>query len=220
MEGWTVADKKKLLIALQKCGTKNISEVHKLLPHKTVTELRDAFETYSRLAVNRNSEASKNPEEEESSLKKWIELVSKVHKEDNNVLDIVPRVLKYIALFEDRDYDHTVSLKYNHFFFSVFLLSSFYFRDCYLALSEMCKGQLCTSLNYGSSEFLYDHLQQLALRIKKEDNKDMKSFIQNLNSIGPLLKKELKTYGKKKKSNKILNPLKVPDNLNVSRETF
>lgn len=220
MEGWTVADKKKLLIAVQKCGTRNISEVHKLLPHKTVTELRDAFETYSRLAANRNSEASKNAEEEESSLKKWIELVSKVHKDDNNVLDIVSRVLKYIALFEDRDYDHTVSLKYSHIFFVCIFINSLYFRDCYLAMSELCKGQLCSSLSYASSEFLYDHLQQLALRIKKEDNKEMKSFIQNINNIGPLLKKELKTYGKKKKSSKILNPLKVPDSLTISKENF
>ncbi|RZB39083.1 uncharacterized protein BDFB_010145 [Asbolus verrucosus] len=109
---WSIDDKKKLLMALQKCGTNNIAEVQKLLPDKTITEIRNAFEKYSRLAHDKMNHQEKL-REEDSAINQWIKIVKKTQVKSNAVYDVIPRVLKYIALFEKRPHDNDVNLRFH-----------------------------------------------------------------------------------------------------------
>ena len=109
-DSWTMKDKKKLLMALQQYGPHNIAEVQKLLPDKTITDIRLAFEKYSLLAAEKISQQEQNCDED-SAINQWIKVIKKTQDSHNGVVDILPRVLKYIAFFEKRPNDKDVNLR-------------------------------------------------------------------------------------------------------------
>ncbi|XP_015833579.2 uncharacterized protein LOC103312564 [Tribolium castaneum] len=197
MNTWSVAEKRKLLLALRECGTNNIAAVQKFLPNKSITEIRLAFEHYAKLAKQRISD-EETPKDEDSAINQWIKIIKKSQENSTGVSDIVTRVLKYIALFEKRPNDKDVNL-----------------RDCYMALSEMSNSVVITNLNPTTSYFFYENLARLALKIKNSNVDNKRAFVKKMKNLGHGHKPEsLKTYSrKKKKVNVILNPLYIPDNL-------
>ncbi|XP_044270787.1 uncharacterized protein LOC123015233 isoform X2 [Tribolium madens] len=196
MSTWSVAEKRKLLRALRECGANNIAAIQKFLPDKTITEIRLAFENYTKLANQRINDEEKL-RDEDSAINQWIKIIKK-SQENTAVSDIVSRVLKYVALFEKRPNDIDVNL-----------------RDCYLALAEMSNGVVMTDLNSTTSYFFYQNLARLALKIKNSNDHNKRTFVKNMKSLDHTHKPQgVRTYNrKKKKVNVILNPLNIPDSL-------
>ncbi|XP_063910249.1 uncharacterized protein LOC135127652 isoform X3 [Zophobas morio] len=196
-DSWTMKDKKKLLMALQQYGPHNIAEVQKLLPDKTITDIRLAFEKYSLLAAEKISQQEQNCDED-SAINQWIKVIKKTQDSHNGVVDILPRVLKYIAFFEKRPNDKDVNL-----------------RDCYIALSQMTSGMASKQLNPKTNQFFFENLSRLALKIKEADTTKRRQFVRNLKDLDHIFKPQIvKTYNrKKKKVSVILNPLNVPEEL-------
>lgn len=98
-------------MALKKYGTNDLTSIQKDLPEKTITEIRFTLEKYAKLASNR-SDREEKMREDDSAINQWIKFLKKSNDTKNNRVNMMPRILKYIALFEKRPHDKDVNLRY------------------------------------------------------------------------------------------------------------
>lgn len=102
-------------MVLRRCGTRDMSAVQKHLPFKSITDIRIAFEHYTKLANEREKKEKEEitkVTEDDSAINQWIKIVKRLQENETGVTDILSRVLKYIALFEKRPKDSDVNLRY------------------------------------------------------------------------------------------------------------
>ncbi|KAK9874886.1 hypothetical protein WA026_005698 [Henosepilachna vigintioctopunctata] len=200
---WSVEDKRDLLLALETHGPNNLEEIHKYLPEKSIMEIRFTIEKYKKLGFSR-AKAFDSCKLEESSLNQWIKLLKRLSVNTQGVDDLVPRILKYIAYFED----HTSGAGIN-------------LRECYLALSELCRGEAIKILDPYTAHFLYGCLTQLAEAVKTQNNEAMINFIKNIEEFEEIHRSQLvKSYSKKKVGSFDINPLNVPPELLKMKDEF
>lgn len=105
---WSAADKKQFLIALNKHGDTNIEKLQSELPSKTVIEIRQMITYYKKRAMVKWLITPNNMPDE---LKAWIKILSKLNSQDGVIEGIVPRALKYIAMFEKNCSGSDISLR-------------------------------------------------------------------------------------------------------------
>ncbi|KAL3277009.1 hypothetical protein HHI36_012371 [Cryptolaemus montrouzieri] len=200
---WTTKNKRDLLVALENHGPNNLEEIQKYLPEKSIMEIRYTIEKYKKLGYS-HAQNVDNVKTEESPLNQWIKLLKRLYLNSHGINDLIPRILKYIALFEK----HTDGAGIN-------------LRECYLALSELSKGESIKILDPYTSHFLYGCLTQLAEAIRKQDNEAMVDFIRNIEEFEGIMKSQMvKSYSKKKTESFDVNPLKVPANLLIMKDEF
>lgn len=99
---WTKSDKEKLLFALQKHGADNISLLAEELPFKAVGEIRQMIQSYQRLAANTLRAKCGDYKVSDAPLEKWLKHIQDVLGRKVPT-QVVPKALKYIALYEKRE---------------------------------------------------------------------------------------------------------------------
>lgn len=107
--GWSNDDKSKLLIGLRSNGTGNLEALQAKIPGKSIAEIRDMIEYYKKVAQTKwlNNESRMSDE-----VKKWIDIIEKIRWEhQGSYHDLIPRVLKYIALFEKQSNETDINLR-------------------------------------------------------------------------------------------------------------
>lgn len=102
---WTQAEKVHLLEALRKYGPSDIEKITGDLPYKSFCDVRTIISKYQTLAVRSltedSSAASTSTTPTGAPIDMWINLMKQILTKDNN--NIISRLLKYIALFENRE---------------------------------------------------------------------------------------------------------------------
>ncbi|XP_044756463.1 uncharacterized protein LOC123315008 isoform X2 [Coccinella septempunctata] len=192
---WTEDEKKDLLVALERHGPNNLEEIQKYLPLKSVTEIRSTIQKYKQMAVSKGK-VSKASKGDDTPLNQWIEVMKTLQTNSQDVDDLYARLFKYIALFEDHTEDGAVNL-----------------RDCYLAISELMKGESIKFLDPHTTRFLNKCLTDLANMIDSNDNTSMINFVKSIENLNDLnVANSVKSYSKKK-NDVPNNPLRVPESL-------
>lgn len=104
-------EKKKLLIALRTHGSSNLELIQKELPDKSISDIRSIIEEYSKMGMKKfiESEVGKC----EGPMKDWIHIINSLYViQKGSIVDVIPRVLKYIALFENAETEEEINLRY------------------------------------------------------------------------------------------------------------
>ncbi|XP_072388494.1 uncharacterized protein [Diabrotica undecimpunctata] len=175
---WTPEEKHQLLKGLQQFGSTNIHALHKSVPTKTPIEIQVFCNEYAKAALNKDKFQNKVP-----PIKKWLLVLKRLHHGNpDNVHDLIPRILKYIALYEKRGGSKSLNLS-----------------QCYLALSTMCRGLDNSELDDNSEYFIYECLTKLGKCIKYSGCKSYQKYIR--------LKTTLNNVNE---SHIVLNPLDIP----------
>lgn len=107
----TLKEKKQLFAALKTHGSSNLELIQKELPYKSISDIRSIIDEYSKIGMKKfiESEVGKS----EGPMKDWIHIVNSLYVlQKNSVVDIIPRVLKYIALFETGESDEEINFRY------------------------------------------------------------------------------------------------------------
>lgn len=97
---WTLAEKKKLLQAIREYGTGNLTAIACSIPTKSAVDIKEMLT--KKWKELRSSVKGKDGGKE-TPIDKWITHLSKKIPNDDHKFFIASRVLKYIALFEERD---------------------------------------------------------------------------------------------------------------------
>lgn len=84
-------EKTQLLAALRRHGAQNLNALHAALPGRSLIDIRRTLDYYQERAWG----AAHQPD----TLRQWLEVMLKMDPERPG---LVPRALKYIALFEER----------------------------------------------------------------------------------------------------------------------
>lgn len=195
---WSVEDKKTLLFSLREYGAHNMDMLQKKLPHKTVSEIRTACDIYSNKAQRKWGQSRQNESNEHPHIKLWMEIFERIRTaQKGSVHDVIPRVLKYIALFEKRVHSEHVDLK-----------------ECYLFLSYLCSGMAPKNLDVTSYFFIQQCLLKLSKPIAKGENGKVRNYFKYLKKIGPVLNTHPPNLTSATGDHSaVLNPLFVPNHL-------
>lgn len=196
MDGdWSVQDKKKLLELLKTFGVANYSIIHQHMPEKSEQEIKCFCEKFMEKAMVKWDRSKTN----NVALKKWLNIMKKVNVTQMGCLtDVLPRALKYIALFEKRKDNACLNL-----------------NDCYKTLSDITAGLPSRKLNDTSIYFFHECLVNLAKSVTEGGNGSSYNYLRFLTN----LKTFLKHQGRMNKQTKmmvfsnVLNPLSVPYNI-------
>ncbi|KAJ8976481.1 hypothetical protein NQ317_013702 [Molorchus minor] len=182
---WSNEDKKKLLILLRRHGSSNMELIQQNMPHKTITEIRNICDKHSKLALNKwCMEENKNGHENQA-VNDWLKVLKQINNSHRpSVQDIIPRVLKYIALYENRIEDPQINLS-----------------DCYLVLSSLSEGKAPKHLDDATNHFFFECLTKLAEALKYGETESYRSYLKGLKTFGVM---------EQKRKSKTLNPLNVP----------
>ncbi|XP_066152015.1 uncharacterized protein [Euwallacea fornicatus] len=182
---WTVKDKRKFLIALRKYGDSNLNAFYHALPSKPMDEIRKMVDYYKNQAQSKWLHKRKNASDD---LKVWIDVLVKLSPQhQGSVEGIIPRVLKYISLYEKRAEGSDIELS-----------------AAYIYLSKICQGKPRIELPERTGFFVYQNLVNLAKQLQTEDKQDVESYLNGLQNFGDLLKKS---------GGSEINPLSIPDRL-------
>ncbi|KAG5900080.1 hypothetical protein JTB14_016052 [Gonioctena quinquepunctata] len=195
MSLWTVEDKRKLLVALHQYGAGNLEVIHQQLPDKTIEDIKGICEKHTKLALKKwhNRKDDKNG----PSIKNWLQILKRIKTtQKESIHDIVPRLLKYIALFEKRADCSQINL-----------------RDCYFVLSDISNGQASMKMDQSSDYFFYECLTKLAKSIKQGEFRSFKCHLRSLQSLTDLNLHRQEGINTRKECSSILNPLGIPENL-------
>lgn len=206
MEGfWSVDDKKKILKIFKKFGARNYNLIHQHMQEKSVEEIKAFCQKYIQLSM-RIWERSKANNDGDAALKNWLTVMNKIHSSQMGCLtDVLPRVLKYIALFEKRKGNSCINLD-----------------DCYMVLSDFLSGLASKKINDTNSYFFYECLLKLAKSVKHGGNGPSIRYLSYLTNLKVFMKnleglkhhKALNIQTKKKSEYSITtNPLCIPNKL-------
>lgn len=112
MKYWTEKEKLQLLLALQKCGSSNLEVLQKEIPHKTVGEIRLEIDKYSALGKAAWQKKEREACGSDPAMQQWVSIIKKLYLLNRGeVTDVIPRVLKYIALFEEGETKGEINLR-------------------------------------------------------------------------------------------------------------
>ncbi|XP_076251837.1 uncharacterized protein LOC143191051 [Rhynchophorus ferrugineus] len=184
-ENWTHKDKSALLMALKTNGDTDLTAIQRVLSHKSITDIRMMIDYYKRRAQTKwlNDKDRKNDE-----IKNWIDIFLKIDsQQQGHIHDIIPRVLKYIALFEKNSEESDIKI-----------------RELYYFLSEISYGNPTKELPERTEYFLNRCLAHLAENLQKQDIEESKNYLRNLPDLNELIKNVDKSQ---------LNPLQIPKHL-------
>lgn len=200
MEGhWSVDDKKKILKILNKFGARNYNLIHQHMPQKSVIEIKAFCEKYIELSMKK-WDRSKANNDGDAALKNWLTIMNKIHRAQTGCLtDVLPRVLKYIALFEKRKGNSCINLD-----------------ECYMVLSDFLFGLASKDINDTNSYFFYECLLKLAKSVKHGGNGASINYLTSLTNLKIFMKNHeaLNKQAKKKQEfSSTTNPLSIPNNL-------
>lgn len=198
-EDWSVDDKKKMLRILNKFGAGNYSLIQEHMPEKSVEEIKAFCEKYIELSM-RKWDRSKANNDGDAALKNWLAIMKKIHgAQTGHLTDVLPRVLKYIALFEKRKENSCINL-----------------NECYMVLSDFLSGVATKRIDDTNAYFFYECLLKLAKSVKLGGNGPFISYLTLLTNLKVFLKNHegLKKQVKKKSEfSSTTNPLSIPNNL-------
>ncbi|XP_030754005.1 uncharacterized protein LOC115880836 [Sitophilus oryzae] len=196
IQSWTYEEKKSFLIALRAYGDSDLFKLQSILPNKGITEIRKIIDHYKNKAQLKwlNDENRKNDE-----IRNWLDILEKINsKQVGPIHDIIPRVLKYIALFENKSKNSDIKM-----------------REVYLYLSEISKigyGSKPKELPERARYLVYKCLHQLAQNLQNQDIEETKLFLKGLEKFDDLVQ------FRKEAS---VNSLHVPDYLlQVNKSDF
>lgn len=192
MDEWTPVEKKKLLDILYKYGAKDYGLIHKYMPEKTVDDIQYFCGLYMEMAMAKwkRSKANQNSE----ALKNWLTIMKRVKTAQAGYLtDIVPRVLKYISLFEKRSERSCINL-----------------NDNYMILSDISSGVASKGMNEFNAYFFYECLLKLAKFSKHSSNGSSLTHIKYLSSLKNLMNTKQSNELKKTENSSVLDPLDLP----------
>ncbi|XP_018576126.1 uncharacterized protein LOC108914739 [Anoplophora glabripennis] len=191
---WTTEDKRMLLAILQEYGASDLGLIQQKMPHKSISEIRYICHKHTNLALNKWLHEKDKKYDKNNSVRNWLDILKKFSNKTGPVHDIIPRVLKYIALYEKRTNTTHINL-----------------RDCYLVLSDISNGTASKKLDDSSQYFLFQCLIKLAEALRSEGIESYKHYLRSLESFADLFKDDVKA--KCKNSKGVLNPLRVPGDL-------
>lgn len=181
---WTQDDKKIFLFALRKHGDSNLFLLQSRLPHKTIVEIRSMIDHYKKLAQIKWLKKENKSDE----IRNWIDIIEKINlKKKGCVQDIIPRVLKYIALFEKKNDQSDIDLS-----------------AAYCFLSEISYASSTKELSERTGYFVYQCLVRLAENLQQQDIEEILICLKQLENFKEILKQP---------DESMLNPLGVPENL-------
>lgn len=193
MEEWTVEEKKKILEILYKYGAGDYNLIHQYMPEKTVGEIQIFCEKYIQISMDK-WERSKANKDSDAALKNWLLIMKRVNAaQTGSLTDIVPRVLKYIALFEKRKQ------------------SCINLNDSYMVLSDISVGLAAKKIDERNAYFFHECLLKLAKSVKHGSGPSIK-YAKYLTNLKVFMNKESKKI-QQKSEDRVLNPLNVPKNL-------
>ncbi|XP_074040133.1 uncharacterized protein [Leptinotarsa decemlineata] len=193
MSAWTVEDKRKLLVALHQHGASNLELIQEHLPNKTISEIELICEEYTQLALRKWH--SKRDDRKDPAIKNWLQVMKRIKiSQKNSLHDVVPRLLKYIALFEKRCDLSNINLK-----------------DCYLVLSDLSNGKASMKMEECSEYFFYECLTKLAKSMRSEEIRSFKSYLKSLKTLKDLNANRLQGVNSRRECSIVLNPLGIPD---------
>lgn len=176
---WTTEDKKKLLELLHKHGC-DYETIQQELRHKSFMEIQSICDKHTLLA----STASDFKKRENPMMSDWIKILQRMQDaQADPIKNIIPRVLKYIALFEKRTDSSSINL-----------------QECYQILSDICNGFEMKDISEGNNFFIYECVKKLAKSLKGPDTGRLG---RTLRSVKTLRMEE------KKDSYSIINPLEL-----------
>lgn len=191
MEEWTFEEKKKMLEILYKLGASNYELIHKHMPDKSVDQIQLFCEKYMQRAMRR-WEQSQITSESDAALKHWLMILKKTNTQSGCITNIIPRVLKYIALFEKRTVSSNIDLS-----------------ECYMMLSSLCEGFAAQKVDEIAESFSSDCLLILAKTVKLGGNQNIINFLTNKSNFDVVKTQNLK----KGAFSDVVNPLHVSDKL-------
>lgn len=195
MEEWSIEEKRKILEILYKYGAGDYYLIHNHMPERTVTEIKSFCEKYMQISMAR-WERSKANRNSDAALKNWLVILKRLNAaQTGSLADVVPRVLKYIALFEKRTQTSCINLE-----------------DCYMVLSDISAGLSAKKINESSAYFFYECLLQLAKSVKYSGVGSSMRYIKNLTRLKEFTK-DSKLLKKKTENSTVINPLSIPNNL-------
>lgn len=193
--GWSFEDKKKILEILYKLGSSDYELIHQQMPEKSLTEIKFFCDSYRKLAMKK-WERSKANNNGDVALKNWLVILKHISSaQTGSLTDIIPRALKYIALFEKRTENSCVNLK-----------------DCYMTLSDISKGLSGKKNSETQSYFYYECLLKLAKSVKHGGDGPSLKYLKYLTNLRTFKSEEQKER-KKLSHSRLINPLSVPENL-------
>ncbi|KAJ8924755.1 hypothetical protein NQ315_000908 [Exocentrus adspersus] len=167
----------------------NLEMIQQKMPQKTITEIRQICQKHTNLALRKWLKIGEN-DQKYDTVKNWLEILKRLNSTRTGpVYDIIPRVLKYIALYEKRSNSPIINL-----------------RDCYLVLSDICNGMSSKKLDKASNHFLLHCLTKLAEAIKNGEIESYKSHLKSLKNYSELCKYHATRKGS---TDAVLNPLNV-----------
>ncbi|CAH0546716.1 unnamed protein product [Brassicogethes aeneus] len=186
---WSEADKRRLLLALKTHGSYNLDLIHKEIPEKSLPEIQNIINKYMTLGKARQNEYS-NP----SPLKQWEKLIKQINlRHRYSILDVLPRVLKYIALFEEVTQHEENDINIS---------------DCYKVLSDISYGLASKEMDPKTNHFFYECLRRLSVNLKNQDLELYKEYINSLTDF-----EDLGGNHELEKKKTIINPLNIPEQL-------
>lgn len=100
-------------MALQEHGASNLELIQQRMPHKSISDIRTICHKHSNLALNKWLCEKEGKFEKHDTVKNWLDILKKLNcRKTGQVCDIIPRVLKYIALYEKRTKSIHINLRY------------------------------------------------------------------------------------------------------------
>lgn len=193
---WTLPEKKKLLNILYEVGSGNYDLIHRYMPEKSVLEIQAFCEKYEEMAIEKWKRKRRN-HEESSAMEKWLLVFKRIHNTQTGcLLDVVPRALKYIALYEKRT------------------RTSIDLDECYMNLSCLSSGYASKEIDGSTSYFLYESLLKLARSVKTTGNGPSKHFVKYLSTLKAFSNlTESRETTKTTSDSCLINPLSIPKEL-------
>uniref|UniRef100_A0A6P7FT95 Uncharacterized protein LOC114330790 n=1 Tax=Diabrotica virgifera virgifera TaxID=50390 RepID=A0A6P7FT95_DIAVI len=193
---WTSQEKHQLLKGLKKVGSKNMVELHKFVPTKTPAEIQLCCDEYAKGALRKLEVGYEG--EEVPPIDEWLLILNRLKRANPGIHDVIPRVLKYIALYEKRGGEEKGAKKA--------VKSRNTIRQCYFALSNMCRGLTdAQPLNGDGLSLLYESLKKLGRHIKY-NGESKQQYIRLKTNLD-------KENEKVDLAHDVLNPLGIPSSL-------
>ncbi|GLV32200.1 beta-Tubulin at 97EF [Carabus blaptoides fortunei] len=206
---WSVNEKQQLFNALVKYGSSDLDALARHIPTKNKSAIFKYILYLERMArTSLKDDADEKGKARQAPIDMWIQYVCHMSLSDDYKLMDISRAVKFIALFEERNTESKVDI-----------------RDCYEVVAACLSGNAPKHVNPETSKYLADNLQKLAMDTKMTPNISENKFISGLPQ-----RKECKTYRSKKQikvekieefsfvTNKIMNPLKIPENLLIAKK--
>lgn len=195
MEEWTVEEKDKLLQILYKYGASDYNLINNYMPEKTAYEIQTFCEKYIKQSMYK-WERSRANKDSEAALKNWVTVMKRANDaQTGSLTDIVPRILKYIALFEKRK-ESCINLS-----------------ECYMVLSQISAGLASKKIDDSNAYYFHECLLKLAKSVKYGNNHSVQyaKYLTNLKAF--MNRTDSKQTEQKSEYSSVLNPLSVPSSL-------